>query len=86
MAATSEITDIIKAQAKTEGERIRERARADAKALHDQALAQLRAEAAEMVVLAASRVLGREVSGDQHRALIERSLDEAAAQLAEGTS
>ena len=39
-----------------------------------------------MVVLAASRVLGREVSGDQHRALIERSLDEAAAQLAEGTS
>ena len=76
----------IKAQAKTEGERIRERARADAKALHDQALAQLRAEAAEMVVLAASRVLGREVSGDQHRALIERSLDEAAAQLAEGTS
>ena len=51
-----------------------------------QANAQLRAEAAEMVVLAASRVLGREVSGDQHRALIERSLDEAAAQLAEGTS
>ena len=52
-----------------------------AKQLHDQALAQLRSELAGMVVLAASRVLGREVDAEQHRALIERSLDEAATQL-----
>jgi len=73
----------IRMDAKKEADRIRERGREDAKQLHDQALAQLRSELAGMVVLAASRVLGREVDADQHRALIERSLDEAAAQLAE---
>jgi F-type H+-transporting ATPase subunit b len=71
----------IRAQAKTEADRIREKGRADAQHLHDQALAQLRTELASMVVLAASRVLGREISADQHRALIERSLDEAGAEL-----
>src|SRR5688572_20652760 len=75
----------IRAQAKTEADRIRERGRDDSKQLHDQALAQLRSELAGMVVLAASRVLGREVNAEQHRALIERSLDEAAAQLTETT-
>src|SRR5438034_7661646 len=73
----------IRTQAKAEADRIRERGRDDAKQLHDQALAQLRSELAGMVVLAASRVLGREVDAEQHRALIERSLDEAAAQLTE---
>jgi F-type H+-transporting ATPase subunit b len=71
----------IGAQAKTEADRIREHGREDAKQLHDQALAQLRSELAGMVVLAASRVLGREVKAEQHRELIERSLDEAGAQL-----
>jgi F-type H+-transporting ATPase subunit b len=75
----------VRSQAKTEADRIRERGREDAKQLHDQALAQLRSELAGMVVLAASRVLGREVNAEQHRALIERSLDEAAAQLTENT-
>jgi F-type H+-transporting ATPase subunit b len=75
----------IRSQAKTEADRIRERGREDAKQLHDQALAQLRSELAGMVVLAASRVLGREVNAEQHRALIERSLDEAAGQLTETT-
>src|SRR6267143_941975 len=71
----------IRAQAKVEADRTRERGREDAKQLHDQALAQLRSELAGMVVLAASRVLGREVDAEQHRALIERSLNEAAAHL-----
>jgi F-type H+-transporting ATPase subunit b len=73
----------IRAQAKTEADRIRERGREDAKQLHDQALAQLRSELAGMVILAASRVLGREVDADQHRTLIEQSLDEAATHLVE---
>jgi len=73
----------IRIDAKKEADRIRERGREDAKQLHDQALAQLRSELAGMVVLAASRVLRREVNAEQHRALIERSLDEAAAQLTE---
>jgi F-type H+-transporting ATPase subunit b len=71
----------IKAQAKTESDRIREKGRSDAQHLHDQALAQLRKEVASMVVLAASRILGREISPEQHRALIERSLDEAGSEL-----
>jgi len=73
----------IRAQAKTEADRIRERGREDATHLHDQALAQLRSELAGMVVLAASRVLGRELDPEKHRALIEQSLDEAAPQLTE---
>jgi F-type H+-transporting ATPase subunit b len=71
----------IRAQAKTEADRIREKGRTDAQQLHDQALAQLRGEVAAMVVLAASRILGREISPEQHRALIERSLEEAGTEL-----
>jgi F-type H+-transporting ATPase subunit b len=74
----------IRTQAKAEADRLHERALADAKQLHDQALAQLRAELAGMVVLAASQVLGREVDAEKHRELIERSLQEAGPQLAEG--
>ncbi len=73
----------VRAQAKTEADRIRERGREEAKQLHDQALAQLRSELAGMVVLAAGRVLGRELDPEKHRALIEQSLDEAAPQLTE---
>jgi F-type H+-transporting ATPase subunit b len=73
----------LRTQAKTEADRIRERGREDAKQLHDQALAQLRSELAGMVVLAASRVLGRELDPEKHRALIEQSFDEAAPQLTE---
>jgi F-type H+-transporting ATPase subunit b len=71
----------IRVQAKAEADRIREKGREDAQHLHDQALAQLRTEVASMVVLAASRILGKEISAEQHRALIERSLDEAGAEL-----
>jgi F-type H+-transporting ATPase subunit b len=71
----------IRAQAKAEADRIREKGRTDAQHLHDQALAQLRNEVAAMVVLAASRILGREISAEQHRALIERSLEEAGTEL-----
>jgi F-type H+-transporting ATPase subunit b len=71
----------IRAQARTEADRIRDKGRGDARQLHDQALAQLRGELASMVVLAAGRILGREIGPDQHRALIERSLDEAGSEI-----
>ena len=71
----------IRAQAKQEGDRIRERARTDAEQLHQQALSQLRAEVASMAILAASRILGKEVDAKAHQALIERSLDEAGTEL-----
>src|SRR2546428_7029507 len=73
----------IRAQSKAEADRIRERGREDAKQLHDQALAQLRSELAGLVVLPASRALRPELDPDKNRSLIERSLDEAAAQLTE---
>lgn len=72
----------IRSQAKTEGDRMRERARTDAEQLHQQALSQLRGEVASMAVLAASRILGKEVDPKTHQALIERSLDEAGSDLA----
>jgi len=71
----------IRAGAKAEADRIREKGRTDAQHLHDQALAQLRSEVASMAVLAASRILGREIDAEQHRALIERSLEEAGTEL-----
>ena len=72
----------IRTQAKAEGDRLRERAKTDAEQLHQQALAQLRSEVASMAVLAASRILGKEVDAKTHQALIERSLDEAGPDLA----
>jgi F-type H+-transporting ATPase subunit b len=72
----------IRTQAKAEGDRLRERAKTDAEQLHQQALSQLRAEVASMAVLAASRILGKEVDAKTHQALIERSLDEAGPDLA----
>jgi F-type H+-transporting ATPase subunit b len=81
IAAAEAAAAELRAQARSEADRIREKGRTDAQASHDQALAQLRTEVANMVVLAASRVLGREISPDQHRALIEESLSEAGAEL-----
>jgi len=71
----------IRAQAKTEADRLRERAKVEADQLHQQALAQLRTEVASMAVLAASKILGKEVDANTHRSLIERSLDEAGSEL-----
>jgi F-type H+-transporting ATPase subunit b len=79
--AAEEAAATIRAEAKTEGDRIRERARTDAEALHRQALAELRTEVASLAVLAASKILGKEVDANTHRALIERSLDEAGSEL-----
>ena len=71
----------IRAEAKTEADRLRERAEVEADQLHQQAFAQLRSEVASMAVLAASKILGREVDANTHRSLIERSLDEAGSEL-----
>jgi F-type H+-transporting ATPase subunit b len=71
----------IRAQAKTEADRLRERAKVEADQLHQQALAQLRSEVASMAVLAAGKILGKEVDANTHKLLIERSLDEAGSEL-----
>jgi len=71
----------IRTQAKADADRVRERAKADAEQLHAQSLAQLKGEVAAMAVLAAGRILGKEVDAAAHRTLIERSLDEAGTEL-----
>jgi F-type H+-transporting ATPase subunit b len=80
-AAAESAAGDIREQARAEADRIRDKGRADAQQLHDQALAQLRAEVAGMVVLAASRLLGREIEPAEHRELIERSLADAGKEL-----
>jgi F-type H+-transporting ATPase subunit b len=76
-AAATEIRN----EARAESERIRLRAQADVQRLQQQAMAELRGEVAALAVYAASRVLEREVDADTHRALVERSLDEAGGEL-----
>lgn len=75
-AATAAANDI-RDQARGDAERIREKGKTDAQALHDQALTQLRSEVASMVVLATSRLLGREIDPAKHQQLIEESLAQA---------
>lgn len=79
--AAEDAASVIRAESKAEGDHIRERARLDAEQLHRQALAELRGEVASMAVLAASRILGREVDATAHRALIEQALDDAGGEL-----
>jgi F-type H+-transporting ATPase subunit b len=81
--AAEEAAAAIRAEARAESERIRERGKADAQHLHDQALAQLRSELASMVVLATSRLLGREIDPGKHRELIEQSLTDAGKELSQ---
>ncbi len=79
--AAEDAAAAIRAQGKADADHARERAKADAEQLHRQALAELRGEVASMAVLAASRILGKEVDAASHRQLIERSLDEAGTEL-----
>lgn len=79
--AAEDAAAAIRTEAKADGDRIRERAKADAEQLHRQALAELRGEVASIAVLAAGRILGREVDAAAHQTLIERALDEAGPQL-----
>ena len=79
--ATEAAGALLRAEAKAEADRIRERGRADAAQLHDQALAQLRTEVAGLVIAAASRILGAEIDPARHKTLIERSLAEAGDEL-----
>ena len=81
--AAEDAANALRAEARADSDRIRERGRADAQQLHDQALAQLRGEVAAMVVLATSRLLGREIDAAKHRELIEQSLSDAGKELSQ---
>lgn len=65
------------ANAKTESARLVEKARSDAEQAQRQALAELRAAVVDLAVLAASRILDKEIDPETHRRLVERTLEEA---------
>lgn len=72
--------DIV-AKAKTESARLLEKARADAEQARRQSLAELRAQVADLAVLAAGRILEKEIDAQAHRRLVERTLEEAGAEF-----
>ena len=71
----------IVAQAKAESKRLVDRAKADAEQAQRQSLAELRAQVADLAVLAASRILDEEIDPARHRRLVESTLDEARGEL-----
>ncbi len=83
-AAEQAAADIV-AKAKAEHERILARARADAEQAQRQALAELRAQVADLAVLAAGRILQQEMDPDKHRRLVERTLEEAGREFGDRT-
>lgn len=82
-AAEQAAADIV-ARARAEGERVRAKAQADAEEARRQMLAELRAEVAAIAVLAASRILQREIDPEKHRRLVEQTLEEAAPEFRAG--
>jgi F-type H+-transporting ATPase subunit b len=75
--AAEQAAAAIVAQAKAESTRLVEKAKADAAQAQRQMLADLRAQVADLAVLAASRILDKEIDTETHRKLVERTLDEA---------
>ncbi len=71
----------ILAKTKADAARLVEKARADAEQARRQALAELRSQVADLAVLAASRILEKEIDAQTHRRLVERTLDEAGPEL-----
>lgn len=62
--------------AQTEGQRIISRAEQEATAERQQAMQELRAEVADLAVLAAGRVISRSLDPEAHRALVQEFLAE----------
>ena len=79
-AAEQAAADIV-AKAKADAQRLVEKARADAEQAQRQALAELRGEVASIAVLAASRILRREIDERTHRQLVEETIRDAAPEL-----
>jgi F-type H+-transporting ATPase subunit b len=75
-AAAERISREIEAKAREEGDRLLERARVEIGRERDAALREIRAEAVELALAAASRLLQERLTDDRDRALIERYLEE----------
>lgn len=73
----------IKSQAQTDIDQMRTRAQRDIRAAREEAIADLYARTAEVATHIAARILEREISADDQKALIDRALNELSS--AEGT-
>ena len=69
----------IQQEARHEAEGIIEKARLEIERERDEAIADLRKEFADMTVMAAGKVIGKSLSKEEHRDLIDKVLDESAA-------
>lgn len=81
-AKTAELAaaDIV-TRAKAEATRLVDKAKADAEQAQRQAFAELRAQVADLAVLAASRILEKEIDPQAHQRLVERTLAETGGQF-----
>lgn len=80
-AAELAATDIV-AKAKADAARLVAKATADAERTQRRMLAELRREVADLAVLAAGRILEKEIDAQAHRRLVERTLEEAGSEFA----
>lgn len=75
-AAAQRLAQEIEAKARDEGDRLIERARVEIGRERDAALREIRTEAVELALAAASRLLQERLTEDRDRVLIQRYLDE----------
>lgn len=76
-----EAANDIVAKTRADAARLLERARAEADQMYRQQLAELRSEIAGLAVLAARRILEKEIDEEAHRRLVEETVQEAAPQM-----
>lgn len=80
-ADAQKISAQLKSQAQTDINQLRARAEQEITQAKQQAVSELYAQAADLATAAAGRVLGRELSGDDHRRLAEESVAQIGGRL-----
>lgn len=75
-AEGEKIASSIKTRAQSESEEIKERAQRDIEASRDQAVAEIYQQAATLATTVAGKILHKTLNADDHRDLVNRSLDQ----------
>lgn len=75
--SAEQVAQQVRDRAEEEAKRILEQAGRDVEAERQRALQTLRAQIADLALLAAGRVIGESLDGQKHRELIERTIEEA---------
>jgi len=74
--SAEQVAQQVRQQAEEEGKRILEQAVRDIEAERQRAMYALRDQVAEMVVIAAQKVVGETLTAERHRELIERAIED----------